>query len=318
VGRLQVQLERVQAFPLLDDGDDVVARRALAGEAAGDVDGRAVLQALPAGFTGGVRVALGDVNRDNTVDIVVGAGPGGGPQVVIIDGKTFQPIRSFFAFPATFTGGVYVATGDVNGDGFADVIVGAGAGGGPEVKVFSGKDGSIIHDFFALPIGFTGGVRVAAGDFNRDGRADIVIGAGPGGGPQVTVFDGVTLAPLLSFFGLPESFTGGVFVAAGDTNGDGIADVIVGADAGGGPQVTIFDGKTGTALSSFYAFAPTFTGGVRVGFSGSYGSDARRAILTSAGPGGGPQVSAFDSATLQALGTFFAYNPGFSGGSYVA
>jgi hypothetical protein len=55
-------------------------------------------------------------------------------------------------------------------------------------------------------------VRVAAGDVNGDGRADIITGAGPGGGPHVRVFDGATLAELDSFFAYNPLFGGGVFV----------------------------------------------------------------------------------------------------------
>ncbi len=62
---------------------------------------------------------------------------------------------------------------------------------------------------------------MAAGDVNGDGRADIVTGAGPGGGPHVRVFSGVDLAVLASFFAYDPGFHGGVSVAAGDINGDG-------------------------------------------------------------------------------------------------
>ena len=78
-----------------------------------------------------------------------------------------------------------MAAGDVNGDGHADIITGAGAGGGPHVSVFSGTDLSILASFFAYDPAFTGGVTVAAGDVNGDGLADIVTGAGAGGGPHV-------------------------------------------------------------------------------------------------------------------------------------
>ena len=131
-------------------------------------------------FSGGVRVAVGDVNGDGTPDIIAGAGPGGGPQVVVYDGTTGQIIRSFYGLASGFTGGVFVAAGDINADGFADVIVGADAGGGPQVAVFSGKDGSLLQSFYALSPSFSGGVRVAAGDVNGDGRTDIVAAAGPG------------------------------------------------------------------------------------------------------------------------------------------
>src|SRR5207244_983077 len=113
-------------------------------------------------------------------------------------------------------GGVNVAVGDVNGDGFADIIIGADAGGGPNVSVFSGKNGSRLLSFFAYDPNFTGGVRVAAGDVNGDGKADVVCGAGPGGGPNVTVFSGADGSLLASFFTLDPNFTAGIYVAAAD------------------------------------------------------------------------------------------------------
>lgn len=60
-------------------------------------------------------------------------------------------------------------------------------------------------------------------------------------------------------------FTGGVFVAAGDVTGDGIADFITGSGVGGGPHVRVFDGVTGAEVAAFFAFDPAFTAGVFVG-----------------------------------------------------
>src|SRR6185295_14733058 len=74
--------------------------------------------------------------------------------------------------------------------GTAIFVTGADAGGGPDVKVFDATTGQLRFGFFAYDANFTGGVRVAAGDVNGDGVPDIICAAGPGGGPNVTIFDG--------------------------------------------------------------------------------------------------------------------------------
>ena len=61
--------------------------------------------------------------------------------------------------------------------------------------------------------GFLGGVTVAVKDVTSDGRGDIITGAGPGGGPHVKEFDGVSGTTLGSFFAFDPAFHGGVFVA---------------------------------------------------------------------------------------------------------
>jgi hypothetical protein len=267
-------------------------------------------------FLGGVRVAVGDVNGDGVPDIITAPGLTGGPDVRVFDGATGALIREFMAFAPGFLGGVNVAAGDVNGDGFADIITGADAGGGPQVKVFSGSDGSVLQSFFAFSPAFAGGVRVAAGDVEADGLADIVTAAGPGGGPQVKVFRGLTGQLLQSYFAFNPAFAGGVYVAAGDINGDGHADVVTGAGPGGGPVVSVFSGVDGSLLQSFFAYSVAFAGGVRVAV-GNVDGDGLADIITGPGPQGGPQVIARDGLSLAVLASFFAYPPAFVGGIYV-
>jgi hypothetical protein len=152
------------------------------------------------------------VNGDGFADIITGADAGGGPHVQVFSGKDLTVLKSFFAYAPIFSGGLYVAAGDVNGDGLADIITGAGAGGGPHVQVFSGKDGTVLQSFFAYAPTFTCGVRVAAADLNGDGRADILTGTGPGGGPHVHGYSGVNLDDLDSFFAYDALFHDGIFV----------------------------------------------------------------------------------------------------------
>src|SRR5262249_45359650 len=138
-------------------------------------------------------------------------------------------------------------------DGHADVITGAGEGGGPHVKVFSGKSAVILDEFMAYDAGFSGGVRVAAGDVNADGQADVITGAGLGGGPHVRVFSEqqspnvygyypygpLQRTQIVNTMAFDPSYTDGVFVAAGDVNGDGRAELIVSQGTGSQAKVRV-------------------------------------------------------------------------------
>lgn len=225
--------------------------------------------AYNASFLGGVYVAAGDINGDGRAEIVTGQGEGGSPHVKVFDAATGKTLHSFLAYEPSFRGGVRVATGDVDGDGRAEIITGAGPGGGPHVKVFSSVGPILLHNFFPYDLNHTSGVFVAAGDVNGDGRADIITGAGPGGGPHVKVFDASDNLNLLhSFFAFEADFSGGVTVAAGDVNGDHIDDVITGAGPGAGPRVRVFDSTSHNVLHDFFAYGPSYKGGVYVaGFS---------------------------------------------------
>src|SRR5207302_6284548 len=98
------------------------------------------------------------VNGDGTEDIITAPGPGGGPHVEVFSGLGSTLLYSFMAGNPSFTGGLTVASGDVNGDGYADIVVGFGAGGQGRVRVFSGRTGALIEDFIAYP-NFAGAVN---------------------------------------------------------------------------------------------------------------------------------------------------------------
>ena len=240
-------------------------------------------------FLGGVSVAMGDVNRDGIADIITGAGATGGPHVAVFSGTDLSVLASFFAYDPTFTGGVQVAAGDVNGDGYADIITGPGYGGSSHIAVFSGADLSVLASFFAYDPLFVGGVQVAAGDVNGDGLADIITGAGRTGSPHVAVFSGADLSVLASFFAYNPAFTGGVYVAAGDLNGDGRADIITGPQPGGSPHVAVFSGADLGVLASFFAFDPVFLGGVSVA-TGDLNADGYVDLIMGSGQGAPPYV----------------------------
>ncbi|QGJ70709.1 Hypothetical protein PBC10988_24070 [Planctomycetales bacterium 10988] len=278
-------------------------------------------------FTGGVRVATGDINNDGILDIVTAAGPGGGPHIQVFDSQTGELItggtNNFYAYDPLFSGGVFIAVGDVNNDGFDDIITGADAGGGPHVKVFDGESGAVISEFYAYDIDFNGGVRVAAGDIDGNDTAEVITAPGVGGGPRVRVFDGTNSTgvplegPATDFLAYDMNFTGGIYVAAGDVDNDGLDDIITGAGQTGGPHVKVFNSLDASLLQNFYAYDPSFTGGVRVGSVDINGDDFAD-ILTVPGSPGGPHTRAFSGVDASDLSNFYSGMPMNFDGLYVA
>ena len=257
------------------------------------------------GFTGVINTATGSFSNNGIAYTVAAAGPGGGPAIAIVNTQTGEVIKSFFAYNPAFSGGVSIALADFNNDGVLDIVTGAGAGGGPQVNIFDGSNFSLIKSFFAFDSNFRGGVNVGAGDINQDGSMDIVVAAGAGGGPEVRVFNGSTLAVISQWYAYESSFSGGVTIAVGDLGDDGVFEVVTGAGSGGSPLVKVFNANTGAFITQLLAYADAFKGGISVGINDGDGNGTLD-IITGAGPGGGPQVNAFDYPTLDLLFSFYS------------
>lgn len=252
-------------------------------------------------FTGGVHVASGDLSGDGSYEAVIGAGSGGAPHIRIF-GDTGDLLGSFYAYAEHFRGGVYVTTGDLDGNGSHEIIAGAGDGGAPHIRIFNDK-GILIGTFFAFDENFRGGVHVTTGDLDGNGQDEIIVGAGNGGAPQIRIFNDKGKV-LGQFFAYDLGFRGGVYVATGDVDGDGVDEIITGAGNGGGPHVRVFT-DTGTVLGQFFAYDEGFRGGVRVA-AGDINADSVDEIITGAGPGGGPHIRQFD-AQGNVIDQYFAY-----------
>jgi hypothetical protein len=284
-------------------------------------------------FLGGVRVAVGDMNADGVPDIICAPGPGGGPDIRVFSGTDGSLLEEFYAYDPHFNGGIFVAVQDFAGFGQNAIITGPDFSGGPDVRVFfSGNvSGKPNREFMAYDPGFLGGVRVAAADMNGDNFPDIICAPGLYSGPDIRIFNGqFSLRPPVmigEFLAYDYRYFGGVFVTAGDVNGDGRADLITGTNGNGGPEVKAYNGATVTGnptpaiLSDFFAYDQAFNGGARAAVV-NLGGDSVGSIITGAGPGGGPHVRAFDPSTSTQLqkstiDSFMAFDPSFSGGVFV-
>lgn len=157
--------------------------------------------------------------------VAAGAGEGGGPIAEIRVADTQQVVFRQFVYGESFRGGVRVALCDVNKDGTAELVTGPGPGGGPRVRVFDGRSGEPIGDFYAFDPNGRTGINVACSDLNGDSRGDIIVTAHVGGGPVITVFSGEdlnggkVLLPQTFVPGFDPNDRLGLFVAAGDIDG---------------------------------------------------------------------------------------------------
>ena len=262
--------------------------------------------------------------------LVLGSDDGcnGEPFVRFVDPETGDITGAFLAYEASFRGSVRVATGDVTGDGIAEIIVGPGRNRVGEIRVFT-PQGVELPAFRTLPFGsrYRGGVEVAVGDVNGDGIGDIVAGMSSGIG-RVSVFlvdptaaDPVASTPFRTFRGAPGSYRGGVMIAAGDVGSfasgtlqsaaaDGRAEIIVGLNAGRAALVRVFDvAGSPRVVQTIRPFGGGFSGGVTLS-TALYESATVSSILVGAGRGGNSVVEVYDGQTggqvarLQAFASF--------------
>jgi hypothetical protein len=241
---------------------------------------------LPFGeFGGGSYISAGNVDADNDAEILVAAGPGGGPHVQVLE-QNGTVLASFFPYDTRFKGGVDVTFADIDGDSKAEIVTAPGPGGGPHVKIFdlAGKE---LGGFMAYDAGFKGGISLAAADLDGDGAAEIVTAPGKGGGPHVRAFK-QTGVQYIGFFAYDASFKSGIDVAAYDSNGK---TYIATAPAnGGGPHVKIFD-RTGNIQSEFMAYDPKHLGGLRITLAQANNSQDPEVVTVPLN--GGPHVRLF-------------------------
>lgn len=140
----------------------------------------------------------------------------------------------------------------------------------------------------------------------------IMAQASPGGSNLVEVRRGLsstTLAPFAS------NYRGGVVAAAGDMNGDGVADIIAVARQGAGGRVRVFDGTTDQVIFTFLAF-PGFTGPVSVA-SGDYNGDGTAEVALAVAGKGPAIVKVFSFGNSSPIASWNAM-PGYAGGVALA
>ena len=246
----------------------------------------------------------GDTNKDGIPDVIA-AGPGGGVAYVY-SGRDGKVLLKLAAENRADAFGRHVATaGDVNGDGCADVIVGApgnGANGAQAGRayVYSGKDGSVLLTLTGERAGDRYGAAVAG--WSGKGGFLLIAGA-PGAGPRRTgrayVYDALSAKPK---FVMESDETGAalaaMFVAVpGDMDGDGFPEVFATDWANGakGPstgRAYVHSGKDGKHLFTFTGENPGDGFGTSASVAGDVDGDGRADLIIGAWQYGGAAIGA--------------------------
>lgn len=219
-------------------------------------------QELPATFGaflqgwGNTRPAIGNLDGVGLSEFVVGGGPGSAGQLAVYSptGNWTKTVQVNAPGYNAYNGETRPAVGDLDGDGKAEIVVGLGKGGWGALPVFVWQGTELVLPFQVVVDDGTdynrlnGETRPALGDLNGDGKADLVVGRGAGGGGRLAVFVSSPTGHafkgwLVVRMGNGSIFTGETRPAMGDLDGDGRAEIVVMHPAGLGassPGVAVF------------------------------------------------------------------------------
>jgi len=297
---------------------------------------RAQVMAFEATFKGGVRVAMGDVDGDAIPEVLAASGPGRVGEIRVFKQQvsgtttTLTELVGYRTIPfgLGYTGGVEVASGDVDGNGREDIVAAMSRGAGT-VSVFlsvAAADpvpNAAFKTFTPFGRTFTGGASVAVADLGTfsggrllngetpDGRVEIVVGSGAGMPATVLAYD-VSATPRLLARIAPALGQGGVALSTGRIDADAIDDIVASAGRGGSGVTEVYSGRgmaagTTARLSRFAAFtglarpnAPVFTAAV------DNDGDGRidRFLVTQGDAGGAAGIVRASSATGARVAAF--------------
>jgi len=229
----------------------------------------------------------------------------------IFDSSGSTKRTGFFAYDSRYQGGQEVINIDIDHDGARESIVANDS----QVTIFE-SDGSVQATFYPYDEAYDQGINLAVIDLEGDGTIEIITGTENGGGPQIRIFnkDGVLINP--GFFAYAENFRGGVDIAVGDLDGDGLQEIITGAGYGGGPHVRVFSKDGNLVNPGFFAYDQDFRGGVNVAVA-DVNADGIDDIITGPGAGGQSEIRVYDKDGNMAI-QFYAFDASGNTGVEVA
>ncbi len=255
------------------------------------VTAKGIVKAKFSTFTNvNINVASGDFNGDGQTEIAVTPQSGAQSEVRIYR-TNGQMIKKFLAYENKFTGGVNLASGDINGDGIDELIMAPAHNRRAEIKIMN-KNFKLRLSWLAYPANYLGGANLSVADLNKDGRAEIATMPASSASAQIKIFNytGKLLSQWLAY----EAQLKGEFklVALNAYSALGSNPIIaVAAGKNMLPYVKIFT-PDGRLINSFMAYEADFNEGINIA-SADVDNDGQAEIITGAGAGQAPLLSLF-------------------------
>ena len=225
-------------------------------------------------YKGNIDLTLADVDGDGKAEIIVSSGSGNSAKVEIWKGDG-QKQGEFLAYPDVFKGGAFVSAGDINSDGKAEIVTGAGYRGGPQVRGFD-ANGSNILNFFSGDSNGRSGIKVLVADLQGNGKSEIVTASNLNQPAQVSIYD--AQGKLVKNKKLDFGNVGGMNLGRMPIGGGNNA-ILVSPGYGNKPEVRILNSNL-DEIGRFMAFDAKYDGGVNVS-AGDLNGDGSSEIVAS-------------------------------------
>ncbi len=229
--------------------------------------------AYDTGFRGGVNIAVGDVDGGKA-EIVTAPMSNGGPNIRIFGYRSgsFEPTtENFMAYDENFRGGVSVAVADLEGNGMGEIITAPLSNGGPHIRIFGFRNRvfvPVILGLMAYDEDFMGGMTLAGGDVDGDGKDEIITGIASAGGPQIRIFgrksDQTVILEHVGFMAFAPDFRGGINLATSDLQYNGKKEIVVSVRSSGSPLVRYFNREGTNLYEEYLVYAESFKSGVNL------------------------------------------------------
>jgi len=209
-------------------------------------------------FRGGDTVLRTDINNDTKEDVVRIK-----RNAITATRHDNQRLFNIYPYTANFSGTMHMAYGDITGNGKQEIIVAPAKGYALPIKIYDAYGKQLFHDWYPFGVDYTGGITIDTGVFGRGHTASIVLGGIKNNRPVVARYGG-SLGLQTEFFITHPIFAAGVTVAAGDVDGNGIDEIVIGTTPGHKPYVQVLRASGIPYNTPFVAYTSFDAPGARI------------------------------------------------------